>query len=70
MDIDNHAKIVIENTTCEIHNQNPSVSYVKGNIQIRSCCPNFKIRCLKTVIKILADQNNIKQVLFVNQTQS
>lgn len=50
-----HLKSLVEHKTCPVHNQKPYVEIVKGEIQVKCCCSDFKITCLKKIVKLLID---------------
>ena len=55
MDLNTHVKSAIERLTCSIHHQNPSVILTGENIVINCCCSNFKVICLKLLIRSLVE---------------
>ena len=50
-----HVKLLVEHKTCPVHNQKPSIQIIDNQIKVKCCCPDFKITCLKKIIKLLID---------------
>ena len=53
MDLEAHAKSVIESLACAVHHQYPSVIISDHQVETKWCCPNFKIICLRELVKLL-----------------
>jgi hypothetical protein len=55
MDLNAHVKSVIEGTACKYHNKNPQLEFINGQIEVTCCCPDFKVICLKKLIRVLIE---------------
>jgi hypothetical protein len=55
MDLNTHVKSVIDLTTCPVHNQKPLLAINDDRITFECCCLDFKIICMKKVIKLLEE---------------
>ena len=55
MDLNAHVKYVIEVTACKYHNENPRLQFLNDQIVVTCCCPDFKVICLKKVIRTLIE---------------
>ncbi|MDB5134178.1 MAG: hypothetical protein JWP37_781 [Mucilaginibacter sp.] len=55
MDLNTHVESVIDQMTCSVHKKRPLLVTVNDRIQISSCCPDFKIICLKKMIQLLTE---------------
>ena len=55
MDLNAHVKSVIEVTACKYHNENPQLEFIGGQIEVTCCCPDFKVICLKKLIRVLIE---------------
>lgn len=58
MDLCAHVKSVIEVTTCKYHNENPSLGFINGEIVITTRCSDFKVICLKKLIRIFIEHRD------------
>ncbi len=50
-----HVKSLVEHKTCPIHDQKPSIQIIDDRIKLKCCCSDFKITCLKKIVKLLID---------------
>jgi hypothetical protein len=50
-----HVKFLVEHKTCPVHNQKPSIQIIDDQIKVKCCCSDFKITCLKKIIRLLID---------------
>ena len=58
-----HVKSLVETTACPIHHQKPLLEISDGKIIINCCCSDFKVMCLKQVIRVLIqEKDNTLQV--------
>lgn len=60
MDINNQVKFIIELKTCEIHHKTPHVNITENKVQIMCCCVEFKIECLKSIIRLLNEHKKVQ----------
>ncbi|HTD39217.1 MAG TPA: hypothetical protein VK671_01265 [Mucilaginibacter sp.] len=58
MDLGAHVKSVIELTACKYHNQNPLLEFIDDQVVVIACCPDFKVICLKKLIRILIEHRD------------
>ena len=55
MDLNAHAKSAIESMTCSTHHKNPALIIADGDTYIQTCCTDFKIICLRELLKVLKE---------------
>jgi hypothetical protein len=55
MDLNTHVESVIDQMTCSVHHKRPLLVIINDRIQISSCCPDFKVRCLKKMVELLTE---------------
>jgi hypothetical protein len=55
MALNNRIRSEIDQMTCSVHKERPFLVIVDGRIQVSSCCPEFKIICLRKLIHLLIE---------------
>jgi hypothetical protein len=62
MDLNHHVKFVIDLTTCPVHDKKAEIEIKDNQITFKCCCIDFKITCLRTLIKLFeSDVDHIKK---------
>jgi hypothetical protein len=54
---------VIEFQVCKIHNEMPLLELINNVIIINTCCSDFKVTCLKLLVRILVEHKDQKMEL-------
>ena len=60
MDIETRLKAEIGLKICPVHRQYAIVEIIDNKLDIWCCCSDFKVECMKTLIKIQFDQPDFK----------
>lgn len=53
MDLKTDARVVIESLSCPIHHQKPSLVMTDNQLELQTCCRNFKNVCLEKLMALL-----------------
>jgi len=61
-----YAKSVIENMTCSIHHQSPTINIEDSLITLDCCCSTFKVECLREIFTLIVVHKNKTLQIKVN----
>ena len=53
MDLKPDAKVVIESLTCSIHHQHPSLVMKENQLELQTCCRDFKNICMEKLMSLM-----------------
>jgi len=67
MNLNAHVKATVEAMVCDVHGKNPKVLVLEKQVDIVSCCTDFKIICLRKMTSILIEHKDQELNIVANK---